>query len=152
MPVIVVGADTPVGAAIVDALLPNTIELRAFISDESRVSEFKSRGAKVASGDVSDASHVEGASTRCFCAVLIVDAAIDDRERAFTNGADATLDAWAKAIRQSGVQRAIWVGAHPDSQTLPDSVDQVAVVAVGDDLAAVAEAVASLENVDELPG
>ena len=152
MPVIIVGADTAVGDAIVNAVVPNAVEVRTFISDEARVDEFKRRGTKVATGDVSDASHIEGASLRCFCAVLVIDAATDDRERAFAQSTTTTLAGWATAIRNSGVKRAIWVGVDPDSAELPDSVAEVAVVVGDDDLLGVAQAVARLEDAEQLPG
>ena len=152
MPVIIVGADTAVGDAIVNAVVPNAVEVRTFISDEARVDEFKRRGTKVATGDVSDASHIEGASLRCFCAVLVIDAATDDRERAFAQSTATTLAGWATAIRNSGVKRAIWVGVDPDSAEFPDSVAEVAVVVGDDDLLGVAQAVARLEDAEQLPG
>ena len=147
MPVIVVGADTPVGGAIVDALLPNAVEVRAFISDESRVTEFKTRGTKVAVGDVSDSSHVEGAATRCFCAVLVVGAATDGRTLSFSTQIETTLGGWATALQNSKVKRAIWVVSDPGSVDIPGSVNEVAVVALDDDLQEVAMAVARLEDV-----
>ena len=151
MPVIIVGADTPVGDAIVDALLPNAVEVRTFITDENRTDEFKRRGTKVATGDVSDASHIEGAATRCFCAILIVVAATDGRERSFATDAAEVTKGWAEAIRASGVQRAIWVGPADLLEGLPPSVDEVTTVEVGNDLTAVAAEVASLEEAAQLP-
>ena len=104
MPVIIVGADTAVGDAIVNAVVPNAVEVRTFISDEARVDEFKRRGTKVATGDVSDASHIEGASLRCFCAVLVIDAATDDRERAFAQSTATTLAGMGNCDTKLGSQ------------------------------------------------
>ena len=151
MPVIVVGADTPVGEAIVEAVMPNAVEVRAFITDPDRTDEFKGLGAKVATGDVSDSSHVEGASLRCFCAVLVIEAAVDDRERAFAADAQTTLTGWASAVRASGVQRVIWVGSPDDLEGLPASVSEVASVPVDGDITAAAADVSRLEGLDQLP-
>lgn len=146
MPVIVIGADTPAGDAIVDALLPEAVEVRVFISDEDRTTEFKERGTKVATGDVSDASHVEGAAMRCFCAVMVVDAAEDDRTRSFANDPETTLAGWANAVRASGVTRVIWVGPPDRLADLPSSVPEVAHVPLEGDLETVARQVSRLEE------
>lgn len=115
MPLIVVGADTPVGDAILERFHQPEREIRAFVTDEARGRELKERGFKVATGDVSDESHVEAASLRCFTAVMVTDAATDDRERAFASSRDEVLAGWARAVTNSGVQRVIWVtaGEHP---------------------------------------
>lgn len=110
MPVIVVGADTPIGRVAVDALLPGAAELRAFVTDPASIDPLKARGVKVAAGDVSDGSHVGGAALNAFCAVLIEDAALDDRERSFADTPEAVVAAWAEGLRDGGVQRTIWVG------------------------------------------
>lgn len=109
MPVIVVGADTPTGEAIVGALLRRQGEVRAFVSDPSAGVRLKEAGAKVALGDVSDASHVAGASLNCFTAVLVTRAAGDGRERAFAATPEAVYAGWAEALADAGVRRAIWV-------------------------------------------
>ena len=83
MPVIVVGADTPVGLSIVSALIEPDREVRAFVTDPDVSASLKAQGVKVALGDVSDPSHVGGACLNCFSAVLVTEAARDDRERAF---------------------------------------------------------------------
>ena len=61
MPVIVVGADTDLGRAIVPALRPASGEIRLFASDAEAVAGYRSF-AKVAVGDVSDGTHVGGAA------------------------------------------------------------------------------------------
>lgn len=119
MPVIIVGADAPVGELIVEAVAPAAAEVRAFISDGERADEFKRRGAKVAVGDVSDHSHVEGACLRCFCAILVMEAASDSRERSFASEARAVFRGWGRAVAAAGVRRAIWVGAPADLDDLP---------------------------------
>lgn len=100
-------------------------EIRVFVTDGSRGLELKEKGFKVATGDVSDDSHIEAASTRCFSAVLIADAAHDDRERSFADTPEQVLQGWADAMTRSKVKRVIWVtgGAYPEA-----AVDEVAVV------------------------
>ncbi|HSJ27828.1 MAG TPA: NAD(P)H-binding protein [Acidimicrobiia bacterium] len=110
MPVIVVGADTPLGRRIVDALYEPDREIRAFVSDVGTAEELRTMGVKVALGDVSDASHVSGAALRCFSAVLVTEAASDARERSFARSVDAVLDGWVEAVSEAGVTRVIWVG------------------------------------------
>lgn len=116
MPVIVIGADTTEGAAIVERLYSPDREVRVFVTDESIGLALKERGCKVAIGDVSDESHVEAASTRCFSAVLIAKAASDDRLRSFAVEPDQVLRGWANAVSNSNVRRVIWVtdGGSPD--------------------------------------
>ena len=95
MPVIVIGADTPTGEAVLDALLPRDGEVRAFVTDVAYGTALKDRGVKVAIGDVSDGSHVGGAAMRAFCAIAAVEAAHDERERSFAKTPDAVVAAWA---------------------------------------------------------
>lgn len=113
MPVIVVGADTPEGTVIIDRLYSPDREVRVFVTDDSTGLELKERGFKVAIGDVSDESHVEAASTRCFSAVLIGGAAEDERLRSYADNADQVLRGWAKAVTNSKVRRVIWVTSRP---------------------------------------
>ncbi len=129
MPVIVVGADTPDGRRLVEALIEPGREVRAFVSDPSVGSDLKALGAKVAVGDVSDDSHIEGASTRCFSAVLVTEAARDDRERSFASDEAQVLTGWVKAVEASEVQRVIWVSAE---EPPPAQVPEVAVVSPAD--------------------
>jgi len=109
MPVIVVGADTREGRAIVDGLIEPGREVRAFVSDVETASELKRAGVKVAIGDVSDDSHVQGATTNCFTAVLVTEAARDGRERSFAANETQVLEGWAAATAASDVTRLIWV-------------------------------------------
>ena len=115
MPVIVVGADTSAGQAIIQRLQKPEREVRAFVSDERVGAQLKKSGFKVALGDVSDESHIETASTRCFSAILIAEAAMDDRERSFAGTVDEVLGGWARAVVNSEVTRVIWVSQadHP---------------------------------------
>src|SRR5919106_4980438 len=109
MPLIVVGAETPSGSSIVDRLDASAREIRIFVTDETTGLEMRERGFKVATGDVSDESHVEAAAMRCFSAVLIAEAASDDRDRAFASTAAEVLQGWARAMSSSDVTRVIWV-------------------------------------------
>ena len=152
MPVIVVGADTPVGDAIVQIVSRSAAEIRAFISDDRRADELKMQNVKVALGDISDFSHVEAAGLNCFCAILVVEAAIDARERAFAVDRAEVLEGWAEAIRNAGVRRAIWVGTDDTLRQLPPSTPEVATVIVGRDMEAAVREVAHLEGVRDLPG
>ena len=111
MPVIVVGADTPVGSVILDRLRSRQGEIRAFVTDPETAERLRSEGGvKVALGDVSDGSHVGGAATGCFSAVLVADAATDARERSFASSPDELWSQWAAAVRDAEVSRVIWVG------------------------------------------
>lgn len=110
VPVIVVGADTPMGRAIVDGLIEPGREVRAFVTDFETAAELRRQGVKVALGDVSDDSHIEGAAMNCFTAVLVTEAAEDSRERSFATSPIQVLEGWARAIDASGVRRVIWVG------------------------------------------
>jgi nucleoside-diphosphate-sugar epimerase len=141
MPVIVVGADTEPGLAITRALIDPGREVRVFVTDPGVGAELKALGVKVALGDVSDDSHIEGAAQHCFTAVLITEAARDGRERSFANGELEVLDAWARAVVDAAVHRVIWVH---DGDLPSADVPEVAQVSPRDpDLAA---SVASLDD------
>jgi hypothetical protein len=115
MPVIVVGADTEPGRAVVDELRDPQREIRVFVSDADQAARYRDLGLKVALGDVSDESHVEAACEMCFTAVLIAEAAHDTRERSFADGPDEVMRGWARAAGNAGVTRVIWVieAEHP---------------------------------------
>ncbi len=106
---IVVGADTEPGRRIVEAMVEPDREVRAFVSDVVEATRLKSLGIKVAIGDVSDETHIEGAATHCFSAVLVGEAAVDERDRSFADDPTAVHIAWARGIAASNVTRAIWV-------------------------------------------
>ena len=109
MPVIIVGADSPLGAAVVAALLPRRGEVRVFVTDPLAATTLRDLGVKVALGDVSDGSHVAGAALNAFSMVLLPDAAVDERERSFAATPGEVVAAWADGIRDAGVTRVIWV-------------------------------------------
>jgi uncharacterized protein YbjT (DUF2867 family) len=119
MPVIVVGADTPYGEAIVAALLSRGGETRAFATDPERAAALRTLGAKVAVGDLSDGSHVGAAAYNTFTAVFIEESVFDGRQFSFATDATGVLQTWVGAIRDSGAQRVIWVGDSPPSFETP---------------------------------
>lgn len=119
MPVIIVGADTEVGAAVAEALSATEGEVRAFVTDPDTAQPLRALGVKVAIGDVSDASHIAGAALGAFSAVLIAEAGRDDRERSFAASYEALLRAWAEGLRDAAINRIIWVA--PDEH-LPEAI------------------------------
>lgn len=120
-----VGADTTSGGTILKQLDPSAREVRVFVTDETTGLRLRERGFKVATGDVSDQSHVEAAATRCFSAVLIAEAATDDRERAFAATAREVLEGWARAMSSSDVTRVIWVTDSESPETHAREVTKV---------------------------
>lgn len=141
MPVIVVGADTEPGRAVIEGLVEPGREVRAFVSDPEVAAQLKAIGVKVALGDVSDESHVQGCCTNSFTAVLVSEAARDDRERSFASTEAEVLQGWAAAADASGVTRVIWIhqGETPPIKAKevrsvsPDHPDLVAQVVALDD-------------------
>ncbi|MDH5292159.1 MAG: NAD(P)H-binding protein [Acidimicrobiia bacterium] len=109
MPVIIVGADTAEGNAIAQRMTSPEREVRVFVSDPGAAERLRALGAKAATGDVSDASHIEGASLAAFTAVLCTTAATDDRERSFARDRAEVLSSWIEAVAAAGVRRVIWV-------------------------------------------
>ncbi len=123
MPVIVVGADTPIGMAVIQGLLEPGREVRAFVSDPDVAASLRSEGVKVALGDVSDDSHIQGAASNCFSAVLVAEAACDDRERSFASTRDQVLSGWAAAVAASRVRRTIWIGENVPLVETPEKAE-----------------------------
>ena len=113
MPVMVVGADTPVGEAIIREVIDPDREVRAFVSDPAVGVRLKEAGVKVAVGDVSAASHVSAACLRCHTVVLVCDAGRDGREISFAADAGELHTQWAQAVSEAGAKRVIWVANHP---------------------------------------
>ena len=109
MPVIVVGADSSGGPEIIDAVTPRDREVRVFVTDDAAAAGFRAKGTKVALGDVSDGSHVGSAAINAFCAVVLAEAATDDRIRSFADTPQQVLDGWAEGLADAGVQRVIFV-------------------------------------------
>lgn len=150
MPVIVVGADTQIGDAVISTVCQSAAEVRAFITHDADADRLKGLGVKVAIGDVSDSSHVEAAALYCFCAVLVTEAAYDGRDRAFAQHPDDVLAGWSEAARNAGVRRVIWVGTEHRKEPYPQSVGEVATVVVEGDLEEAARAVGELEEAGSL--
>ena len=130
MPVIVVGADTPVGLSIVSALIEPDREVRAFVTDAEVSASLKEQGVKVALGDVSDPSHVRGACLNCFSVVFVTEAAGDERERAFARDRRTVLEGWTEAAREAAVTRVIWVDSRGDLP--PTGIEETAIVSPGE--------------------
>jgi uncharacterized protein YbjT (DUF2867 family) len=154
MPVVVVGADTELGEAIVAALLPEAAEIRAFVSDVGAAEAMKARGVKVAVGDVSDGIRVGDAAHRAFCVIFLAEAATDDRERSFTEGAEETVTAWADGLAEAGVTRVIWVGGENlDPTPFRSVVPQVAEIAIdGQPLDVIVAEVVAAEDAEHISG
>ncbi|WKZ83379.1 MAG: NAD(P)H-binding protein [Acidimicrobiia bacterium] len=149
MPTIVIGADTPVGVATIEAIRPRTIELRAFVSTQEAAAGLRTGGVIAAVGDVSDGSHVAGAAFGAFCAVLVNAAATDGRETHFAPP-DDVVAVWLKAMVDAGVTRVILVSDTPVD--VPPAIPESAVVATAGRLPEeVAEVVAFLEDAAALP-
>ncbi len=146
MPVIVIGADTPIGADVVEALLARQGEVRAFVTDPDAGLALKARRVKVAVGDVSDFSHVEAASLHCFTAVLVGAAASDGRERSFAHTATEVLEGWAAAAAAARVRRAIWVLSREESPPAVAAAEQAVVTTEGVSAEEVARRVARLDE------
>jgi uncharacterized protein YbjT (DUF2867 family) len=152
MPVIVIGADTPLGQATMEELLPRSSEVRAFVTSPDVAASLRSRGVKVALGDVSDGSHLGGAALNAYCAILIAEAAVDCRERAFADTPGAVIDAWVDGLNDAGITRAIFVGDPPDPGALAGLRAEVAVVtAAARPAAEVAAEIGRLEDAIEMP-
>ena len=147
MPVIVVGADTTAGAAVLDALADRNGEIRAFVTDPGVGLDLKKRGVKVATGDISDASHVGGAATSVFSAVLIGEAATDERERSFAETPEEVASAWAEGLTDADVRRVIWLGPSDlaEAAGLKDCAPEFAIVNDSDPYTA-AQEVAELDE------
>lgn len=144
---IVVGADTLAGESILAELGQTEREVRVFVTDESKAQELRSLGYKVATGDVSDDSHVEGAALRCFSAVLVAEAAHDDRERSFASTPEQVMSGWARAVTSAGVRRVIWItDREPPATPVPE------VAAVSPDDPALPTKVIALDEVASLSG
>lgn len=152
MPVIVIGADTPLGRATMDELLPRSSEVRAFVTSPEAANTLRSQGVKVALGDISDGSHVGGAALNAYCAVLIAEAAYDDRDRAFADTPQAVIRTWVDGLNDAAITRAIFVGDPPEAATLAGLQAELAVVTTEARPAAeVAAEVSRLEDAIELP-
>jgi nucleoside-diphosphate-sugar epimerase len=154
MPVIVIGADSTLGHAVVGALEGREGELRAFVTDPAAAARLKDRGVKAALGDVSDASHIAGAALQSFSAVLLPEAALDERERAFASTPDEVIAGWAEAVAEAGVRRVIYVEDHrleAGAAALAGAVPEVAVVpSEGRGTGEIAADVARLDDAAEI--
>jgi hypothetical protein len=155
MPVIVIGADTPEGAAILPTLEPASGEVRMFVTDPDTGTALRNRG-KVAIGDVSDGSHVGGAALGAFCAVAIARAACDQRERSFADSAADVFAQWADGLHDAGITRIIFVATGAEvvigADLLRSAAPEFAVVDAGLPAGQLGEAVALLEQAQKISG
>jgi nucleoside-diphosphate-sugar epimerase len=150
MPIIVVGADTPFGIPITSALTAAGGEVRVFATDQSAADSLRTAGVKTAVGDVSDSSHVEAAALGCFAAILLADAATDDRERAFADDPETVYSGWMAAIVEAGIHRVIWV-ADRDRALPRGSIPESALVLTMDrSINDIVAEVVRLEEAEEL--
>jgi hypothetical protein len=152
MPVIVVGADSSLGRAIVPSLAPASGEIRLFVSDPGVADQFR-RVGKVAVGDISDGTHVGGAAIGAFCAVLIAESAHDERERHFADSPQKLFLQWADGLRDAGVSRIIFVADSKDvaaAGPLTTAAPEFAVVAADLTVAEVAARVSRLEQAQKI--
>ncbi len=134
-----------------DELLPRDSQVRAFVTSPHAAGELKARGVKVALGDVSDGSHVGGAALNAYCAVLIHEAAIDDRERSFAKDPAEVLAAWAEGINDAEVSRTIVVWNRPPAAELASIRSEKVVVDVAERTPVeIAAEVARLEDLAQL--
>lgn len=145
MPVIVVGADTQPGRAVVEELVDPRREIRVFVSDADQAADYRDRGLKVALGDVSDESHVEAAAEMCFTAVLVAEACHDARERSFADHPEQVLRGWARASGNAKVNRVIWV-----TDIEPPATDVPEVTTVSPSHPDLAATVAKLDNAQRI--
>lgn len=144
MPILIVGADHPIGFRIVEALVHPEREVRAFVSDPGIGAKIKSLGAKVAIGDLSDEGHLAAAATNCFSIAFIEPALADGRELAFLT-AEEVPDSWARAAAEAKVTRVIWVG-----EKIPRVGVKEVVRVDASDQSAVAAEVARLDDLEYL--
>lgn len=154
MPVIVIGADTPLGAEVTAALSGRAGEVRAFVTDPAAAQTLRDLGVKVAIGDVSDASHIDGAARRAFAAVIIADSAEDGRERSFASSPSAVHAAWAEGLKGAAIQRLIWVGpgAEVPAPLAAATPERAAVDTTSYDPEQIAAEVARLDDLASLEG
>lgn len=150
MPVTVIGGDTPAGEAVLEALQASGGELRTFISDPFAADPLKSRNIKVATGDVTDGSHVGGAVLGSYTVVVIPEVLFDSRERSFADSPDEALAAWNEALAESGATRLVWLSDErlPSGQdALRNAVAELVVIETqGLDHAEVAEEVVRADD------
>ncbi len=146
MPILVIGADTSIGAQLMQQLSSRDGEVRAFVTDAHVGLALKETGVKVATGDVSDASHISAAAAGCFSVVAIGEAAVDSRERAFASTPSGVLATWSEAIREARPRRVILI-QNPSAPSIEVDAPEFLVVSTADrPLAEVVSEVAEAED------
>jgi uncharacterized protein YbjT (DUF2867 family) len=149
MPAIVIGADTPLGGQILSALLNRGGEVRAFVSRRKAGDLLKETGAKVAVGDLSDGSHIAAAAYQAFTAILVESSLNDGRELAFA-AAEAVPALWKEALREAGVERAIWVDHSGDLDVSSSAPEVKQVMSKGRSHQELADHIADLNDLRHL--
>lgn len=128
MPVVVTGADTPLGAMVVDRLTGRGLDLRATVETRSRVQPLVDRGVKTAVSDLVD--------TERFGAVLENAHTVIHLRGGDAGAGLAGLPDVLAALPDSGVQRIVTLTgfgleAHPSLAALRDTALDVVVLRVG---------------------
>ena len=114
---LIVGADTPTGSALADVVAGRG-EIRMFVSDDTAAGALRNANFKVALGDVSDATHVGAAAVGAFSAVLLAEAAVDDRIRSFASDPSTVVGSWVSAVAEARVRRVILVSGAEHEELL----------------------------------
>ncbi len=147
MPVLVVGADSEVGRAVIARLQSRAGEIRAFVTDPEEGARLREAGVKTAIGDVSDLSHVGGAAVGAFSAVVVAAAATDGRETAFGDPR-SLVEGWVATLAAAGVPRIIVVGPAPPA--FPPGVEAATVATRGRPVAEIATEVVERDDATRL--
>ena len=85
---------------------------------------------------------------RCFTAVVLEEAAEDNRERSFAPDAEGTVIGWLEALGEAAVHRVIWVGSSPPVAV--PAPEYASIDPAGGDPDAIAAEVAALDEVASL--
>lgn len=149
MPVVVTGADSPIGELVLDALVGSGLDLRATVEHRRSVADLVARGVKTAVSDLVDTERfgavLEGAHT----VIHLRGAEVDDL-------LDGVADILA-AAPDSGVRRIVTLAgvggahdSHPGLRALESSEYDTVVLEVGVVLAQLSDPRAGVPSYDDL--